>query len=66
MAKIVITIEDDLDGKVKMKADPSFEKIVRMANSGAQMTSAHGMAIFIINRVLDQKRKQQQQSRIIL
>lgn len=49
MAKVVITIEDTLDGKVKVVAEPNFETMMHMDLSGNKLTSAHGIAFFTLN-----------------
>lgn len=49
MAKIVISIEDSDNGKVRVVSDPSFEKMAMMDNSGHGMTAAHGYALACIN-----------------
>ena len=51
MARIVITIEDSPNGKVKIVSNPTFETMALMLNSGEEMTSAHGYALAMINTV---------------
>lgn len=45
MAKIVITVEDITGSKVKIVSNPSFEQVAMMANSGEELTAAHGYAL---------------------
>jgi hypothetical protein len=58
MAKIVITIEDKPNDKVKVVSEPSFETIAKMTVSGEEMTSAHGYAIRCINAVMAESKAQ--------
>jgi hypothetical protein len=53
MARIVITIEDTPDGKVKTVADPNFETMMQMNASGHKLTSAHGYAIRALNAMVE-------------
>lgn len=50
MAKITITIEDEGEN-VKIVADPTFETMAMMTQSGHILTAAHGYALAMINRV---------------
>jgi len=51
MARITITVEDAADGKVKIEANPTFETVAKMINSGGEdVTAAHGYAMAMINR----------------
>ena len=50
MAKITITVEDLADGGVKIVSDPNFETMLKMDNSGNDLTSAHGYALAMLNR----------------
>jgi len=53
MAKIVISIEDTPDGKVKVDCNPTFETMMAMdLSSPGSITSAHGYAFKMINEVL--------------
>lgn len=56
MARVVITIED-IDGKVKVVAEPNFETMLKMEVSGAGMTSAHGYAITALNAIRRESKK---------
>jgi hypothetical protein len=51
MAKIVIVIEDIPDQKVKITSVPSIELMLKMDNSGEDLTPANGYAFFILNKV---------------
>lgn len=51
MAKITIVIEDTPNGGVSCVATPNFETMMAMDMSGAGWTSAHGLAMFILNQV---------------
>jgi hypothetical protein len=57
MAKIVITIEDAPDGRVKMVSDPSFETMMKMDLSGEKMTPAIGYAFCAINAIRKASKK---------
>lgn len=61
MARIVITIEDLPNDKVKIEANPNFETMMAMDLSGQTLTSAHGYAFSALNHV----RKIAQQNSII-
>jgi hypothetical protein len=51
MAKVTIVIEDRPNGGVSCTADPNFETIMAMDMSGTGWTSAHGLAMHILNLV---------------
>jgi len=51
VAKVVITIEDIPDNKVKITCDPSLEKMIQMELSGNNLTSAHGYAFKTLNEI---------------
>lgn len=53
MAKIVITVEDKLDGNVEIKCEPTFETMAMMINSGHKSTPAHGYALAMIHTARD-------------
>ena len=53
MADITITIKDLPDGKVEFKSDPNFSEIAKMAQSGHELTNAHGYAMFVMNRLYE-------------
>jgi len=54
MAKIVITVEDQPDGNVKVVATPNFETMMQMNASGAaKLTSAHGYALRALNAIIE-------------
>ena len=65
MAKITIVIEDKPDNKVKVVSDPSLETIFSMANSGHELTSAHGYAFQALNVIREHSRKKEP-SRILI
>lgn len=65
MARIVITIEDKPNGGVSVTSDPNVETIMAMDMSGAGWTSAHGLAMHVLNLVW-QKFKSKKNSPLIL
>lgn len=65
MAKIVITIEDRPDGKVKCVSSPDFATLMKMSESGHAWTAAQGMALFALNRIW-QEGKRSGPTKIIL
>lgn len=59
MAKIVITVEDKLDGGVSVVSDPNFDTMMRGKVSGQlDLTAAHGYAICALNAILEASKKQ--------
>lgn len=58
MAKITITIEDTPNDKVKVVANPTFETMAKMTNSGEDMTSAHGYAMLVLRTIREESKKQ--------
>jgi hypothetical protein len=58
MAKITITIEDTSDGKVSVVAKPNFEAMMKMDLSGETMTSAHGYALYALNCIRTEAKRQ--------
>jgi len=57
MAKITITIEDLGDGNVKTVADPSFDQMMKMDQSGYGLTAAHGYAFRALNAILAESKR---------
>lgn len=52
MAKIIIEIEDKLDGRVLTKCTPNFETMMMMEVSGNSLTPAHGYALTALNAII--------------
>lgn len=48
-ARILIVLEDNEKGGVTIVANPSFEQMAQMINSGERGTSAHGYAMRMMN-----------------
>lgn len=57
MAKIVITIEDLPENKVRVVSSPSGEEMVKRTISGEGLTSAHGYAILALNTIREESKK---------
>ncbi len=57
MAKITLTIEDTPDGNVKVVCTPSFEDMMKMETSGTALTSAHGYALFALNKIREESKR---------
>lgn len=66
MAKITITVEDKEQGRVKITADPSFETIAKMINSGEETTSAHGYAMAMVNHARKESKAVEPETKIWL
>lgn len=70
MATILIRISDNPDGTVKVEALPSAEEMIQMVQSGSgDDTSAHGIALQMINAAIDSemaKRRRNNSGLIIL
>lgn len=64
MAKIIITIEDKPNGKVKVDCNPSFEAMATLAKFG-KLESAHGYAFTAIRAIREESRKQDPKGMII-
>lgn len=58
MSKVVITLEDIGDNKVKVVCEPTFETMAFMVNSGNQLTAAQGYALAAINAIRKAAREQ--------
>lgn len=58
MAKIVITIEDLPTKGVKVVAEPNFETMMKMQFSGYELTSAHGYALYALNAIRAESKRQ--------
>lgn len=56
VAKIVITIEDLPNGKVKVVASPNAEQMIRQKMAGHDWTAAHGYAFCALNEVRKQSK----------
>lgn len=57
MARVTITIEDLPGNKVKVEANPNFETMMKMIDAGHDMTSAHGLALAMVNRAREESKK---------
>lgn len=66
MAKVVITIEDQVDGTVKFESNPNFTTMMKMHQSGAKLTGAHGLAISCMNNILREKQLRRKKSQITI
>lgn len=51
MARVVITIDDKIDGKVMVDSNPKFSELARKINSGEDATSAEGYALVAIRAI---------------
>lgn len=58
MAKVIITIEDTPNGLVSIKADPTFENMMKGNISGTPLTSAEGYAISALLHIRIAAKKQ--------
>lgn len=58
MAKIVITIEDKENGKVKIVSDPPFGTLAQMIQAGFETTSAQGYALRMHRAALEMSKEQ--------
>lgn len=66
MARITITIEDTLDGHVTVRAEPNFETMMKMEDSGHKLTSAHGYALHALNQIRARSKEVGSQNRIMV
>ena len=66
MAKVTIEIEDIADGKVKVVATPNVETIFKMAESGHDLTSAHGYAFQALNAIRQHSKSQDPTTKILI
>lgn len=57
MAKVVITIEDAPENKVKVTAEPSFETMMKIQVSGGELTSAQGYAALALNEIRKESKR---------
>jgi hypothetical protein len=54
MAKIIITIQDNKDGSVKVTSNPNFLDIMRMTREvKLRLTAAHSYAMTALNAMRD-------------
>lgn len=58
MATIVITIEDKLDGTVKIVSTPTFESMAKKVDSGHGPTSGEAYALFALRKIREASKKQ--------
>ena len=66
MAKVVIEIRDVDGGKVEVKATPNMETIFKMAESGHDLTSAHGYAFAALNTIRKESKSNDPTNKIII
>lgn len=58
MSKVTMTIEDLPGGGVKIVCEPSFEQMMMKGNQAGNFTSAEGYAIFALNQLRAESKKQ--------
>jgi hypothetical protein len=66
MARVVITIEDQPNGTVKVVAEPNFATMAQMTASGHELTSAHGYALRALNSIREAAKEQSNTLGIII
>lgn len=59
MAKVTITIEDKLDGKVSVVVNPSLEVLIKKQVSGNGTTSAEGYAFYAAKAIRDESKRRE-------
>lgn len=59
MAKVIITLEDNLDKGVAVKAEPNFETMMKKVNSGNNLSSAEGYAISALVHIRNKAKEQE-------
>lgn len=57
MAKIIIELEDKLDGNVKVTANPTFETMAMKVDSGGDMTAAETYALMVLRKIRETSKK---------
>jgi len=57
LAKVIVTIEDNPDGTVKITAEPNFETIAMKAESGNDPTAAETYALLALRKIRDASKK---------
>lgn len=63
MAKMVITIEDKLNGRVQVDMNPKGLEIAMLIKSGAPTTNAHGLALAALNAILREQKLQEKDNK---
>jgi len=58
MAKVVITFEDKPGGGVSVTSFPSFELLIKKDMSGESWTSAESYAIYALNQLREESKRQ--------
>ena len=53
MAKIIITIEDGKDGRVKCVSKPTFQEMMELHAAKKGLEASHGYALCAINAIRD-------------
>jgi hypothetical protein len=66
MAKVTIIIEDIPHGKVKVVATPNVQEMFQMAESGHDLTSAHGYAFQALNAIRQHSKSQDPTTKILI
>jgi len=51
MADVTITIKDMPNGTVEVKCEPNFESMLRILDSGHELSSAEGYAVGALNAI---------------
>jgi hypothetical protein len=62
MGLVTITIEDKLDGNVKIVATPTFESLAMKVDSGNPLTSGEAYALFALRKIREASKKQGRRS----
>jgi hypothetical protein len=58
MAKIVLTIEDRIDGNVKIVSDPTFETMAMKLESGGNISAGEAYALFVLRKIRETSKAQ--------
>lgn len=66
MSKVTITLQDVGQGKVKVVVDPTCHTLAQKDLSGHGITLAEGLALFAANRILEQMKLENRNSRLII
>lgn len=57
MATITITLEDKIDGNVKVTANPPFETMAMKVDSGEMPTAAETYALMVLRKIRETSKK---------
>lgn len=58
MASITLTIEDKIDGNVRIVSNPTFESMAMKVDSGEDLSAAEVYALYCLRKIREKSKQQ--------